>query len=125
MAGTMRHALIAGALVILGLEVDWSGLQVGTDLVTVPLSVTETTGARLISDFTVKDFRLFEDGEERMLAAFSRERQPLSLCSACDYSLSVKYALDPPVARLPRFDCDRMQTAPGSVLFDALSRPSA
>jgi VWFA-related protein len=52
--------------------------------------VTNRAGTEHVGDLTVDQFRLFEDGVEQDITAFSRERRPISLVIALDSSGSMK-----------------------------------
>jgi hypothetical protein len=58
----------------------------GTEIVTVPVSVTKRGGAEHVGGLTVDQFRLFEDGVEQDVTAFSSDRRPISLVVALDSS---------------------------------------
>ena len=64
-------------------------MKSGTDVVTVPVSVTNRTGTERIRDLTAEDFRLFENGDAQSITVFSRERRPIGLCIVLDSSLSM------------------------------------
>jgi hypothetical protein len=61
----------------------------GTDVVTVPVTVTNRSGTERIRDLTAVDFRLFENGDEQRVSVFNRERRPISLCITLDSSFSM------------------------------------
>ena len=60
----------------------------GVELVTVTVSVTDTEG-RIIGGLGKDAFRVFEDGAEQTLAAFTSERLPVSLGILLDVSDSM------------------------------------
>lgn len=62
----------------------------GTDMVTIPVSVTNRTGTERVRDLAVDQFRVFENGVEQTVTAFSRERRAISLCIALDSSMSME-----------------------------------
>ena len=60
------------------------------ELVTVPLSVTNSARDQLITGgLTAEDFRVFEDGVPQPVTLFSQDRRPTSLCIVVDASGSM------------------------------------
>jgi len=65
----------------------------GTELVTVPIAVTNVTRDKLITGgLTAADFRVFEDGVPQEIALFTQDRPPTSLCIVVDASGSMASA---------------------------------
>jgi VWFA-related protein len=62
-------------------------------LVRVDVQVTERNGAP-IGDLERSDFRVFDEGEPREIAAFGRETEPVDLLLLLDVSGSMRRALD-------------------------------
>ena len=61
----------------------------GTDVVTVPVTVTNRSGTERIRDLGVEDFRIFDNGKEQPISVFVTDRLPLSVCIVLDASASM------------------------------------
>lgn len=86
-----RGAIAAAAVLVwTHSAIGQQSFKSGTDVVTVPVTVTNRSGTERIRDLTAEDFRLFEDGKPQSISVFSRERRPISLCIALDSSFSMK-----------------------------------
>jgi Ca-activated chloride channel family protein len=62
----------------------------GTNIVTIPVSVSNRVGTERIRDLSADQFRVFEDGVEQDVTAFSSDRRPISLVVALDSSTSME-----------------------------------
>ncbi len=56
----------------------------------VSLNVTVTEGAKYVSDLTINDFEVYEDGAKQAVTFFSREQQPIALAILLDTSNSME-----------------------------------
>src|SRR6187399_416386 len=87
---------IAAAVIVIGIApvtAQQPSFKSTTELVTVPLSVTNVTRDKLITGgLTAADFRVFEDGVPQEIALFSQDRRPTSLCIVVDASGSMASA---------------------------------
>src|SRR6187402_3072292 len=87
---------IAAALIVLAISpvtARQPSFKSTTELVTVPLSVTNVTRDKLITGgLTAADFRVFEDGVLQEISLFSQDRPPTSLCIVVDASGSMASA---------------------------------
>jgi Ca-activated chloride channel family protein len=68
-------------------------LRVETDLVTVPISVTDRQG-RFIPDLDQSKFHLYEDGVEQKIAFFENASQPFTIALLLDTSDSARFKLE-------------------------------
>ncbi|HYY58878.1 MAG TPA: VWA domain-containing protein, partial [Pyrinomonadaceae bacterium] len=98
-------------------------LRVTTDLVSIPVSVTDRDG-RYIYDLRQEDFRIYEDGAEQQISHFSSVEQPFTVVLLMDTSFSsaaylaeIKEATNAFIAELRPLD------AVLPVTFDGVIRP--
>lgn len=63
-------------------------LKVNTDLVQVPVTVTDNLG-RILEHLDRNDFTIYEDGVEQTIVHFSSEEVPVSMCLVIDSSGSM------------------------------------
>jgi VWFA-related protein len=68
-------------------------LRVDTNLVLVPVTVTDSRGA-IVSNLNSRDFTLTEDKVHQDIISFSHETAPVSLGILVDLSGSMKYKID-------------------------------
>ena len=67
-------------------------VRVETDLVTVPVRVSEKNG-RAVTGINKNEFKVFENGVEQEIAYFSRDDQPFTVALALDMSYSSVFKL--------------------------------
>ncbi len=79
-----------------------TALRVDTNLVLIPVTVTDTFGAPF-PGLPKDSFRLFEDGVEQQVKYFSTEDAPLSLGVVFDASRSMEHRLDQSRDAIARF----------------------
>jgi Ca-activated chloride channel family protein len=84
-------AMLAG-LATLGLAagVEAQVFKTGTELVTVPLTVTQRQADGPMPQLTAADFRIFEDGIEQAVTLFDHHPRAISLCLLLDSSPSME-----------------------------------
>jgi VWFA-related protein len=96
--GSLRVPTILASLAVLSLTAGGGAQQEGqagppyvlrqnVRLVIVPVTVKDRDG-RPVEDLTAKDFRVFEDGQERPIRYFSNESTPLSAVILIDTGMS-------------------------------------
>jgi Ca-activated chloride channel family protein len=68
-------------------------IRVETDLVTIPVRITER-GGRPVPDVKQKEFKVFENGVEQQIAFFSNEDQPFTVALMLDMSYSSVFKLN-------------------------------
>lgn len=68
-------------------------LKIDTNLVTLPVSVLDARG-RFISDLTVDDFQIYEDGVKQEIEYFRSVEQPFTVVLLLDLSPSTKYKIN-------------------------------
>jgi VWFA-related protein len=68
-------------------------LRVNTTLVTVPVSVMDSSG-RYVPNLSREDFRIFDQGVEQRLAYFATVDQPFTVALVIDTSNSTNFRLD-------------------------------
>jgi VWFA-related protein len=90
-----------------------SSIQVDTNLVLIPVTVTDVLGAPF-RGLGQDAFRLFENGIEQRLKSFSSEEAPVSLGIVFDASRSMRGKLDEARAAVARVMNDRL---PGDEYF--------
>jgi Ca-activated chloride channel family protein len=78
------------ALAASGLAAYGQPIRTGTELVTIPVTVTNRGRSEQIRGLSIGDFRVLEDNIEQQIVTFTRERVPLSLCIVLDSSYSMK-----------------------------------
>jgi Ca-activated chloride channel family protein len=61
----------------------------GTDVISVPITVTNRSSSERIRDLRAEDFRVFDNGKEQPVSVFLAERLPLSICIVVDASGSM------------------------------------
>ena len=67
-------------------------ISVNTNLVTVPVKVSDRSG-RLIAGLKKEDFKVFEDDVEQEITYFSNEEQPFTVALVLDMSYSSKFKI--------------------------------
>ena len=67
-------------------------LRVDTNLVAVPVSVTDAAG-RYVADLRREDFKVFEDGVEQEIAYFAPAEKPFTVALLLDVSDSLRFRL--------------------------------
>jgi hypothetical protein len=67
--------------------------RAGTELVTVPATVTSRDGSKRVDGLTAADFRVTEDGIEQRISFVDQERRPVSICILLDASSSMREPL--------------------------------
>lgn len=72
---------------------DENVIRVETDLVTIPVRITER-GGRPVPDVKQKEFKIFENGIEQEIAFFSNEDQPFMVALMLDMSYSSVFKLN-------------------------------
>jgi Mg-chelatase subunit ChlD len=68
-------------------------LLVDTNLVTVPISVSDRDG-RFILDLKKEDFQIFENGKPQQIAYFARAEVPFTVALVLDVSYSAHFKID-------------------------------
>ena len=71
----------------------WPTFKVDVDLVLVEVGVHDEHG-RAVGNLKQEDFRVFEDGKEQQIRAFSHEELPLAVALVIDNSSSIIAALE-------------------------------
>lgn len=75
------------------IEDDGEVLRVDTNLVTIPVKVSDRKN-RFIGGLKKEDFKVFEDDIEQNIELFSNEEQPFTVALVLDMSYSTKFKID-------------------------------
>lgn len=75
------------------IEAGESVITIGTDLITVPVSVFDRSGL-YIPNLQRSDFKIFEDGTEQEIAYFGTSDKPFTVVLLLDTSLSTNYKIE-------------------------------
>lgn len=108
----MKAALVGVAMVGVVAGVDAQVFKAGTELVTVPLTVTQRPADREMPPLAAADFRIFEDGVEQRVTLFDHYPRAISLCIVLDSSpsmepdrrLMARYAIETAIGELAADD---------------------
>jgi VWFA-related protein len=85
--------LASGFVALAALSAGQPSFKSGTELVTVPITVTNAARDQLITaGLEAVDFRVFEDGVPQAISLVRQQRQPVSLCIVVDGSGSMAFA---------------------------------
>jgi Ca-activated chloride channel family protein len=89
----MLRMAVAAALLLASILARQPVFKSGTQLVTVPITVTNAARDQLITaGLEAADFRVFEDGVPQAISLVRQQRQPVSLCIVVDGSGSMAAA---------------------------------
>ena len=89
----MLRMVVAAAFLIAPVLARQPLFKSGTELVTVPITVTNAARDQLITaGLEAADFRVFEDGVPQAISLVRQQRQPVSLCIVVDGSGSMAFA---------------------------------
>ena len=72
---------------------DTEAINVATELVTIPVRVTDRKG-RFVADLTKENFTIFEDDAPQEIAFFSNEQQPFTVALVLDMSYSATFKIN-------------------------------
>lgn len=77
----------------LGVIEDGDVIEIDTDLVTIPVKVSDRKG-RFIAGLTKENFKIFEEDVEQEIALFSNEQHPFTVALVLDMSYSSTFKID-------------------------------